>query len=394
MMMSLCSRTASGHRPLGRDAVEDRAGALQRMRPAHGLEPAHERGVVRLEEQQAQLRPVAVAGASAASFSSVSSWPPRTSTTTAMRDSRSSGVAREVEQRPQHLRRQVVDDVPAEVLEGVADRRPARAGHAGDDQDGLVRGRGGHGGAGLGRDAVRHDSVTPGERGSVAPAILPVGALGAADRGELHRVRGGLDDRRDVVGGALVVAVRTPPSRRRRAARRPRRRARDRSRSPPRCRRGSRVRSFATDPKCRSSTRTRASPSPGISASCEAMSRLRRLRWCVIANRCASSRRRWSRNSASELRGRMTGKSLSGCQISSSRFARPASARPVTPASSSARCGGRHLRLAAVDDAAGWAGRRTAPPAPRAPTPRPRGARAGGAAPGTSSRCRRWTTRR
>ena len=34
----------------------------------------------------------------------------------------------------EHLRRQVVDDVPAEVLERVADRRAAGAGHAGDDE--------------------------------------------------------------------------------------------------------------------------------------------------------------------------------------------------------------------------------------------------------------------
>ena len=54
---------------------------------------------------------------------------------------------------------------------------------------------------------------------------------------------------------------------------------------------------------------TRAGPSPGISVSTVAMSRLRRWRWWVIANRCASSRTRWNRKSASLLRGRITGNS-------------------------------------------------------------------------------------
>ncbi len=42
-------------------------------------------------------------------------------------------------------------------------------------------------------------------------------------------------------------------------------------------------------------------------------------------------------NSASLLRGRITGKSESGSQISSRRFAMPASWMPCTPASAIAR---------------------------------------------------------
>ena len=125
----------SGHRALGGDAVEDRAVALQRVRPADGLEPADQRRVVRLEEEQPQLRPVA-------GRVRVAVLQLREQLAAAhVDDDRDAGealvgVAGEVEQRPQHLRRQVVDDVPAEVLEGVAHRRAAGAGHAGDDEHG------------------------------------------------------------------------------------------------------------------------------------------------------------------------------------------------------------------------------------------------------------------
>ena len=47
-------------------------------------------------------------------------------------------------------------------------------------------------------------------------------------------------------------------------------------------------RSAVTDPKCLSRTFIRAAPRPGTSARIDVMSFLRRLRWCVIANRCAS----------------------------------------------------------------------------------------------------------
>ncbi len=47
---------------------------------------------------------------------------------------RAARLLREIDERAQHLWREVVDDVPAEILEGVAHRRPSRAGHAGDDE--------------------------------------------------------------------------------------------------------------------------------------------------------------------------------------------------------------------------------------------------------------------
>ena len=66
--------------------------------------------------------------------SSAKRLPPRTSTTAAIFGKRVAGARGEVDQRAEHLRRQVVDDVPAEIFERVADRRAAGAGHAGDDE--------------------------------------------------------------------------------------------------------------------------------------------------------------------------------------------------------------------------------------------------------------------
>ncbi len=54
-----------------------------------------------------------------------------------------------------------------------------------------------------------------------------------------------------------------------------------------------------------------------------------------MANRCASSRTRCSRYSASEVRGRITGSSSPGSQTSSSRLASPTSATSSMPSSSS-----------------------------------------------------------
>src|SRR3954468_4062477 len=54
-----------------------------------------------------------------------------------------------------------------------------------------------------------------------------------------------------------------------------------------------------------------------------------------MANRCASSRTRCSRYSASEVRGRITGSGSPGSQTSSMRLASPHTATSTTPRSSS-----------------------------------------------------------
>ena len=58
------------------------------------------------------------------------------------RDARQGGARTldELDERSQHLRRQVVDDVPAEVFERVADGGATGTGHAGDDQHLLLLG--------------------------------------------------------------------------------------------------------------------------------------------------------------------------------------------------------------------------------------------------------------
>jgi hypothetical protein len=143
------------------------------------------------------------------------------------------GVLGQLHEGPEHLRGQVVDDVPAQILEGVGGGGAAGAGHTRDDEDLPV---GGHG------------PSLPQREGSRAP-----------------------DGRRST------------------------------------------------------------------SASWDWMSFLRFCRWNVIAKRCASSRIRWIMNSASLLRGRMTGNSWPGSQISSSRFAIPATGTSWMPSSSRVR---------------------------------------------------------
>jgi hypothetical protein len=116
---------------LAQDAIEDRALALQRMRPPHRLEPSHEHIVSGVEEQHAQL----------------ASRPQRIGDPAAPERDRGRGHRRlrrawealpghlgEFEEMPEHLRRQIVDDVPPQVLEGVGCRGAPRSRHARDDE--------------------------------------------------------------------------------------------------------------------------------------------------------------------------------------------------------------------------------------------------------------------
>jgi hypothetical protein len=51
---------------------------------------------------------------------------------------RVSGVLRELNERFEHLGRQVVDDIPAAIFERIADRRSTSARHPGDNQELLL----------------------------------------------------------------------------------------------------------------------------------------------------------------------------------------------------------------------------------------------------------------
>ena len=83
------------------------------------------------------------------------------------------------------------------------------------------------------------------------------------------------------------------------------------------------------------------------------MALLRRWRWWVIANRCASSRTRCSRYSPSLVRGRTSGWSSPGSQTSSRRLASPHSATSSMPSSASARAAAaRALAELGIDDVA------------------------------------------
>src|SRR5947209_7423682 len=79
----------------------------------------------------------------------------------------------------------------------------------------------------------------------------------------------------------------------------------------------------STEPKCLRSTRLRAGPMPSTVSSGDVSAlRERTLRWWVMANRCASSRTRWTRNIAGELRSRTIGSERPGAKISSRSLAR------------------------------------------------------------------------
>ena len=114
------------------DAVEDRAVALQRMRSAHRLESPDEHVVRGIQEHEPDLPALAqrlqrlgkVREQVAAAHVDDDGHPRQ-------RGRRELG---ELEERPEHLRRQVVDDVPAEVFERVRRRRSAGPRHPGHDQ--------------------------------------------------------------------------------------------------------------------------------------------------------------------------------------------------------------------------------------------------------------------
>ena len=123
--------------PLGTDAVDQPAAALQRVLAPHVLEPADEDVVTGLEEHHPRAHlPVGqltddasqILGEPAAAHVHDDGQP----------GDRALAAAAEVDERRDQFRRQVVDDVEPEVLEALGGRRASRAGQAGDD-DGLER---------------------------------------------------------------------------------------------------------------------------------------------------------------------------------------------------------------------------------------------------------------
>ena len=120
--------------PLGRDAVGDPAGALQRVRPPLAVEPAHQRVLGSLEVDHARGRAaraevadrrLQVGAERAAAHVDHRGHP----------DDRAVGPGREVDHGRQQAGRQVVDHEPAQVLERLGRGGPPRPGHAGDDDD-------------------------------------------------------------------------------------------------------------------------------------------------------------------------------------------------------------------------------------------------------------------
>jgi hypothetical protein len=125
------------HLALGLDAVEQPAVALQRVRAPHALEAAHQRLVGGVEEDQVRV-PARLAqggqtrlqlGVERAGAHVDHCGDPQLDDPGVAHPPGELGHGRE------QLRRQVVDDVPATVLDDVGGRRPARPAHAGDDDE-------------------------------------------------------------------------------------------------------------------------------------------------------------------------------------------------------------------------------------------------------------------
>ena len=104
------------------------------------------------------------------------------------------------------------------------------------------------------------------------------------------------------------------------------------------------------EPKWVSSARLRAGPTPGSSSRIEAVIAVsRRCRWWVIANRCASSRTRWSSCSSGVSCASASGAARPGMNTSSIRFASETTTHSALAEPRERPQPGRQLALAAVD---------------------------------------------
>src|SRR5690349_4645735 len=193
-------------------------------------------------------------------------------------------VHEQVGERPDHLRGQVVHAEVARVLEDVERGRLPRPGEPGDDHQ-LVE-------VGLARSPVA---------GLLDDAWIAGGPADVAHRPVL--LRWAYRSRATFCGtpGACSSSSRVAP------------------------------RTASGDPKCLSSARLREGPMPGSSSMIDSViARSRRMRWWVIANRCASSRTRWTSCSSGVSCGMTTGVGLPGTKTSSMRLASETTATPCS----------------------------------------------------------------
>src|SRR4051794_1341907 len=180
----------------------------------------------------------------------------------------------QLRQRADHLRREVVDAEVARVLEDVHGARLARPGEARDDHEVLEVG------SGVVAVPVSH---------RVAHDHRPVRLRW------LNRSRATFCGKPGTFSSASREALSTASG----------------------------------EPKCLSSARLRAGPMPGSSSMIDSVIALsRRMRWWVIAKRCASSRTRWTSCSAGVSWAITTGVGLPGRKTSSMRLASETTATP------------------------------------------------------------------
>ena len=121
-------------RALGLDPVNDAATTLQRMRTASLFKATHQRRIVTINEQHLIFDAVSIHLGERAcevfqDLLGTDVNPNRDPELLATR------FGQDIHERLQHLGRQVIDDIPPHVFQGVARRRTACAGHAGHDNN-------------------------------------------------------------------------------------------------------------------------------------------------------------------------------------------------------------------------------------------------------------------
>ena len=171
---------------LGLDAVEQPAVALERVRAADALEPAHERLVGGVEEDEVRV-PAGVAQRGETRLQLGVERPgPHVDDRGDLEvgDAGVAHLARELGHRREQLGRQVVDDVVAAVLDDVGGRRATGTAHPRDDDE---VGRAGHRAAGRPRPCCVSPAWAPSTRSAPSSsttspvARLTAGVVSAAE---------------------------------------------------------------------------------------------------------------------------------------------------------------------------------------------------------------------